>query len=77
VGEESAPFRRTGDPRTIFTLLLATGCRRRMIESITYTESGKPNIKLVSKEFAHPARRAFGRRWTLLRSPRRSCSPHF
>ena len=24
-----------------------------MIESITYTESGKPNIKLVSKEFAH------------------------
>jgi hypothetical protein len=26
---------------------------RRMIESITYTESGKPNIKLVSKEFAH------------------------
>jgi hypothetical protein len=26
---------------------------RRMIESISYTESGKPNIKLVSKEFAH------------------------
>jgi hypothetical protein len=24
-----------------------------MIESISYTESGKPNIKLVSKEFAH------------------------
>ena len=24
-----------------------------MIESITYTESGKPNIKLVSKEYAH------------------------
>ncbi len=24
-----------------------------MIESITYTESGKPNLKLVSKEFAH------------------------
>jgi hypothetical protein len=26
---------------------------RRMIESITYTESGKPNLKLVSKEYAH------------------------
>jgi hypothetical protein len=26
---------------------------RRMIESISYTESGKPNIKLVSKEYAH------------------------
>jgi len=26
---------------------------RRMIETITYTESGKPNIKLVSKEYAH------------------------
>ena len=24
-----------------------------MIENITYTESGKPNIKLVSKEYAH------------------------
>jgi len=24
-----------------------------MLESITYTESGKPNIKLVSKEYAH------------------------
>jgi hypothetical protein len=24
-----------------------------MIESITYTESGKPNLKLVSKEYAH------------------------
>jgi hypothetical protein len=24
-----------------------------MIESISYTESGKPNIKLVSKEYAH------------------------
>jgi Terminase small subunit len=26
---------------------------RRLIESISYTESGKPNLKLVSKEFAH------------------------
>jgi hypothetical protein len=24
-----------------------------LIESISYTESGKPNLKLVSKEFAH------------------------
>jgi hypothetical protein len=24
-----------------------------MIESISYTDSGKPNLKLVSKEFAH------------------------
>jgi hypothetical protein len=24
-----------------------------MIESISYTESGKPNLKLVSKEYAH------------------------
>jgi hypothetical protein len=34
---------------------------RRMIESITYTESGKPNLKLVSKEYAHrELRRMFG-----------------
>jgi hypothetical protein len=26
---------------------------RRMIESISYTESGKPNLRLVSKEYAH------------------------
>ncbi len=26
---------------------------QRMIESISYTESGKPNLKLVSKEYAH------------------------
>src|SRR5262245_2513723 len=26
---------------------------RRMIESITYTESGKPNIQFISKEYAH------------------------
>jgi hypothetical protein len=26
---------------------------RRMIESISYTDSGKPNLKLVSKEYAH------------------------
>ena len=26
---------------------------RRLIESISYTESGKPNLKLVSKEYAH------------------------
>jgi hypothetical protein len=26
---------------------------RRLIESISYTDSGKPNLKLVSKEFAH------------------------
>ncbi len=24
-----------------------------MIESISYTESGKPNLKLLSKEYAH------------------------
>jgi hypothetical protein len=24
-----------------------------LIESISYTETGKPNLKLVSKEFAH------------------------
>jgi hypothetical protein len=24
-----------------------------MIESISYTETGKPNLKLVSKEYAH------------------------
>ena len=24
-----------------------------LIESITYTESGKPNLKLVSKEYCH------------------------
>jgi hypothetical protein len=27
--------------------------QRRLIESITYTESGKPNLKLVSKEYCH------------------------
>jgi hypothetical protein len=26
---------------------------RWLIESITYTESGKPNLKLVSKEYCH------------------------
>jgi hypothetical protein len=26
---------------------------RSLIESITYTESGKPNLKLVSKEYCH------------------------
>jgi hypothetical protein len=26
---------------------------RCLIESITYTESGKPNLKLVSKEYCH------------------------
>jgi hypothetical protein len=26
---------------------------RRMIESISYTESGQPNLRLVSKEYAH------------------------
>ncbi len=26
---------------------------RRLIESISYTDSGRPNLKLVSKEFAH------------------------
>jgi hypothetical protein len=26
---------------------------RRLIESISYTDSGKPNLKLVSKEYAH------------------------
>jgi hypothetical protein len=24
-----------------------------LIDSITYTDSGRPNLKLVSKEFAH------------------------
>jgi hypothetical protein len=27
--------------------------QRQLIESITYTESGKPNLKLVSKEYCH------------------------
>jgi hypothetical protein len=27
--------------------------QRRLIEAITYTESGKPNLKLVSKEYCH------------------------
>jgi hypothetical protein len=31
----------------------ATHHERRMIESISYTETGKPNLKLVSKEYAH------------------------
>ena len=35
--------------------------QRRLIESITYTDGGKPNLKLVSKEFAHrELRRMFG-----------------
>lgn len=30
-----------------------SSAHRGLIESITYTESGKPNLKLMSKEFAH------------------------
>ena len=30
-----------------------TGQQRQLIEAIPYTESGKPNLKLVSKEYCH------------------------
>jgi hypothetical protein len=49
---------RNGSPKTktvtqLKPLEKLSAAERRMLESITYTESGKPNIKLVSKEYAH------------------------
>ena len=49
---------RNGSPKTKTVTQLKpleelSATERGMIESITYTESGKPNIKLVSKEYAH------------------------
>jgi hypothetical protein len=49
---------RNGRPRTrtinqLKPLERLSPTQRRLIESISYTESGKPNLKLVSKEYAH------------------------
>jgi hypothetical protein len=49
---------RDGRPRTrtinqLKPLERLSPTERRLIESISYTESGKPNLKLVSKEYAH------------------------
>jgi hypothetical protein len=57
-----------------------------MIESISYTETGKPNLKLVSKEFAYrelrrmlggDAEQASGRATTSLSTRMASFSVNF
>jgi hypothetical protein len=53
-----AVLKRNGEPYTrILTqpkpLEKLNAQQRCLIESITYTESGKPNLKLVSKEYCH------------------------
>jgi hypothetical protein len=53
-----AVLKRNGEPYTkIVTqpkpLEKLTDQQRCLIESLTYTESGKPNLKLVSKEYCH------------------------
>ena len=54
----NAVLKRNGEPYTkcvtqLKTLEKLTDEQRMLIESITYTESGKPNLKLVSKEYCH------------------------
>jgi hypothetical protein len=53
-----AVLKRNGEPYTKTVtqpkpLEKLTAQQRCLIESITYTESGKPNLKLVSKEYCH------------------------
>ena len=54
----NAVLKRNGEPYTKIVTQLKplekrTAQQRMLIESITYTESGKPNLKLVSKEYCH------------------------
>jgi len=54
----NAVLKRNGEPATKTItqpkpLEKLTDQQRQLIESITYTESGKPNLKLVSKEYCH------------------------
>jgi hypothetical protein len=54
----NAVLKRNGEPssKTITQpkpLEKLTDQQRMLVESITYTESGKPNLKLVSKEYCH------------------------
>ena len=51
-------LKRNGEPYTKIVTQLKplekrTAQQRMLIESITYTESGKPNLTLVSKEYCH------------------------
>ena len=53
-----AVLKRNGEPYTKMVIQLKpldklTPQHRCLIESITYTESGRPNLKLVSKEYCH------------------------
>jgi hypothetical protein len=53
-----AVLKRNGEPyikrvTQLKPLEKLTAQQRCLIESITYTESGKPNLKLVSKEYCH------------------------
>jgi hypothetical protein len=53
-----AVLKPNGEPYTKMVIQLKpldklTPRLRSLIESITYTESGKPNLKLVSKEYCH------------------------
>jgi hypothetical protein len=54
----NAVLKQNGEPYTksvtqLKPLEKLTDEQRMLIESITYTESGKPNLKLVSKEYCH------------------------
>ena len=53
-----AVLKRNGEPYTKMVIQLKpldklTPQLRCLIESITYTESGRPNLKLISKEYCH------------------------
>ncbi len=53
-----AVLKRNGEPYTQMVIQLKsldelTAQQRMLIELITYTESGKPNLKLISKEYCH------------------------
>jgi hypothetical protein len=53
-----AVLKRNGEPYTKMVMQLKpldklTPQLRSLIESITYSESGKPNLKLISKEYCH------------------------
>jgi hypothetical protein len=53
-----AVLKRNGEPYTKMVIQLKpidklTPQHRCLIESITYTKSGKPNLKLISKEYCH------------------------
>ncbi len=53
-----AVLKRNGEPYTRMVtqpkpVEKLTEQQRQLIEAITYTESGKPNLKLVSKEYCH------------------------